>query len=68
MPAFIEMQDLNPSTLGLSIAVSQLTIDVADVSEFIELAYLVGLLWQLGISFMGFALLIYHARTDETNA
>ncbi len=68
MPAFIVMQDLNPSTLGLSIAVSQLTIGVADVSKLIELAYLVGLLWQLGISFMGFAVLVYHTRIDETTA
>ena len=45
---------------------SQLVIGVANVTGLIELIYLVGLLWQLAISFMGFALLIYHVRTDQT--
>jgi len=54
------------SIIGLSIAMSQLVIGVANVTGLIELIYLIGLLWQLAISFMGFALLIYHVRTDQT--
>lgn len=54
------------SIIGLSIAILQLAIGAANLTGLIELMYLVGLLWQLAISFMGFALLIYNARTDQT--
>ncbi len=51
------------SVIGFSIAVSQLVIGVFGTINLVELIYLVSLLWQLGISFMGFALLIYGTRS-----